>query len=118
MRGGQTQDALAFVGEGGLYLTDTSTVSKVSETGLDAFFENKRVHRGAVVFFKDSDILFSVGLSALDSVIITDVQFKLEGQTWVRWEVPFQQASSVYFNFATYIALCDGTAESQADRVE
>lgn len=102
-------DALAFVGEGGLFVTDASQVIRVSETVLDDFFQNKKVVRGAVAFFKDGDILYAVTLE--DSNGDTeDVQFKREDGYWVRWNVPFMQSASIVEgNKATLVLVADGT---------
>ena len=102
-------DALAFVGEGGLFLTDASQVIRASETVLDDFFQDKKVVRGAVAFFKDGDILYAVTLE--DSKGDTqDVQFKREDAYWVRWNLPFMQSASIIeANRATLVLVADGT---------
>ena len=87
-------DALAFVGEGGLFVTDASRVIRVSETVLDDFFQDKKVVRGAVAFFKDGDILYAVTLEDGDGNT-EDVQFKREDGYWVRWNLPFMQSASI-----------------------
>ena len=102
-------DALAFVGEGGLFVTDASQVIRASETVLDDFFQNKKVVRGAVAFFKDGDILYAVTLEDRDGNT-EDVQFKREDGYWVRWNVPFMQSASIIeANRATLVLVADGT---------
>lgn len=102
-------DALAFVGEGGLFITDASQVIRASETVLDDFFQNKKVVRGAVAFFKDGDILYAVTLEDRDGNT-EDVQFKREDGYWVRWNVPFMQSASIIeANRATLVLVADGT---------
>ena len=104
-------DALAFVGEGGLFVTDASQVIRVSETVLDDFFQDREVVRGAVVFFKDGDVLYSVSLK--DSGGNTeDVQFKREDAYWVRWNLPFMQSATIVEdNRATLVLVADGTGQ-------
>ena len=102
-------DAPAFVGEGGLFVTDASAVVRISETVLDDFFQNKRVVRGAVAFFKDGDILYAVTLEDSDGNT-EDVQFKREDGYWVRWNLPFMQSASIIeANRATLVLVADGT---------
>ena len=102
-------DALAFVGEGGLFLTDASRVVRSSETVLDDFFQDKKVRRGAVAFFKDGDVLYSVTLEDRDGKT-QDYQFKREDAYWVRWSVPFMQSASIVEdNKATLVLVADGT---------
>lgn len=95
----KTLDALAFVGEGGLYATDGSTALKLSDVVLDAFFNDKTLERGGVIFFKDNDILFSVD----------DDQFKMEDKYWTRWTFPFIQSASILQNKRTLVLVADGT---------
>lgn len=102
-------DALAFVGEGGLFVTDASQVIRASETVLDDFFQDKEVVRGAVAFFKDGDILYAVTLEDRDGNT-QDVQFKREDGYWVRWNLPFIQSASIAAgNKATLVLVADGT---------
>ena len=104
-------DALAFVGEGGLFVTDASRVIRVSETVLDDFFQDKKVVRGAVAFFKDGDILYAVTLEDSDGNT-EDVQFKREDGYWVRWNLPFMQSASIIeANRATLVLVADGTGQ-------
>ena len=107
----QITDALAFVGEGGLFVTDASQVIRASETVLDDFFQDKKVVRGAVAFFKDGDILYAVTLE--DSNGDTqDVQFKREDGYWVRWNLPFMQSATIVEgNKATLVLVADGTGQ-------
>ncbi|MDE0323130.1 MAG: hypothetical protein OXN27_04350 [Candidatus Poribacteria bacterium] len=103
-------DALAFVGEGGLFMTDASQVIRASETVLDGFFQDKKVIRGAVAFFKDGDVLYSVTLE--DSHGNTaDVQFKREDGYWVRWNLPFMQSASIVEGSLTLVLVADGTGQ-------
>lgn len=102
-------DALAFVGEGGLFVTDASAVVRVSETVLDDFFQDKKVVRGAVAFFKDGDVLYSVTLEDRDGNT-EDIQFKREDGYWVRWNLPFMQSATIVeMNKATLVLVADGT---------
>lgn len=104
-------DALAFVGEGGLFVTDASQVIRASETVLDDFFQDKKVVRGAVAFFKDGDILYAVTLEDRDGNT-EDVQFKREDGYWVRWNLPFMQSASIVEgNRATLVLVADGTGQ-------
>lgn len=100
---GKTADALAFVGEGGLYATDGSTALKLSDVVLDAFFNDKTLERGGVIFFKDNDILFNVSTDA------EDVQFKMEDKYWTRWAFPFKQSVSILQNKNTRVLVVDDT---------
>ena len=103
-------DALAFVGEGGLFVTDASQVIRASETVLDDFFRDKRVVRGAVAFFKDDDILYAVTLEDRDGST-EDIQFKREDGYWVRWNLPFMQSASIIEanRETTLVLVADGT---------
>ena len=104
-------DALAFVGEGGLFVTDASQVIRASETVLDDFFQDKKVVRGAVAFFKDDDILYAVTLEDRDGNA-EDIQFKREDGYWVRWNLPFMQSASIIeANRATLVLVADGTGQ-------
>ena len=104
-------DALAFVGEGGLFVTDASAVVRISETVLDDFFTDQKVVRGAVAFFKDGDVLYSVTLKDRDGNTV-DYQFKREDAYWVRWSVPFMQSASIVEdNEATLVLVADSTGE-------
>lgn len=104
-------DALAFVGEGGLFVTDASAVVRASETVLDGFFQDKKVVRGAVAFFKDGDILYAVTLEDREGNT-ADVQFKREDGYWVRWNLPFMQSATIVAgNKATLVLVADGTGQ-------
>ena len=104
-------DALAFVGEGGLFVTDASAVVRISELVLDDFFVDKKVVSGAVAFFKDGDVLYSVTLSDRDANT-QDYQFKREDGYWVRWSVPFMQSASlVEDNETTLVLVADGSGQ-------
>lgn len=96
---------------GGLFITDASQVIRASETVLDDFFQDKKVIRGAVAFFKDGDILYAVTLE--DSNGDTEnVQFKREDGYWVRWNLPFMQSASIVEgNKATLVLVADGTGQ-------
>lgn len=104
-------DTLAFVGEGGLYLTDASQVVRTSEVILDEFFQNRKAISGAVAFFKDGDVLFSVTLEDNDGSILI-YQFKREDGYWVRWNLPFMQSTSIVSdNKATLVLIADNTGQ-------
>ena len=100
-------NALAFVGEGGLFLTDASTVTNISENILDRFFRNQNITRGAITFLKDNDILFSLTLRDSNSTE-THHQFKLEDAYWTRWNLLFRQAASIIKDNQTLVLIADG----------
>lgn len=104
-------NALAFVGEGGFFITDASSVVRASETILDDFFINKKVIRGAVAFFKDGDVLFAIAVKD-DEDNVTEYQFKIEDEYWVRWNIAFQQSASVVEdNEATLVLVADNSGQ-------
>ena len=79
------KDTLGFLGRGGLYLTDASSVEFISDEALDGFFDAQIVKRGSLVFFQDNAILFFVGLQPVGGREITDHMFLFDDRHWVRW---------------------------------
>ncbi len=82
---GVMKDALGFLGNRGLYLTDASSVEFVSDEALDGFFDAQVVRRGSVVFLQDNTILFFVGLQPVEKREITDYIFLFDNRHWLRW---------------------------------
>jgi len=103
----KTISALAFVGEAGLYITDASNTVRLSETILDPFFYDKKATLGSVVFFKDNDILFNVTLE--EEGIKTTHQIKFEDGYFTKWNLTFNQGTSIVVNNETFILFADGT---------
>lgn len=56
----ELEQGIAFIGRGGLYLTDGVSIQKQSTVMLDGFFENNPAVDGAVALLPDNDVLFSV----------------------------------------------------------
>ena len=104
----RTTNAVAFVGEGGLYLCDSAQVLRSSEIVLDEFFKNHKVTRGAVAFFQDNDVLYSVTLEDRDGTG-KDYQFKLEDRYWVRWNLDFIQSTHIVSDKETVVLVADGS---------
>ena len=84
-------EGVVFVSTAGLYITDGSTVQKISQP-LNDIWKGKKTLRGAASFLPDNEILFSVRLeNRIGASGHTDYQFKWEGTHWTRWDLPFDQ---------------------------
>ena len=79
------RNALGFVGDGGLFITDGVEVHKVSDLVLDEFFEGEYIRRGSVLFVSDDTILFHVVLRGSSEPQDTRYTFLWDDGHWVRW---------------------------------
>ena len=104
-------DVLAYIGEGGFFVTDASSVKSLSEPTLNRVFKDRKLLTGSVVFLQDGDILF-------DFKTPTDrFQYKLEDSAWARWtDINIVQAATIIekvsdVDQATLVLLADGTGQ-------
>ena len=106
---GKLKDYFGYITENGLYLSDNTTVEFVSDEVLDRFFENHSARTGAVVFFADDTILFSVGLLEVGFTNLEDFMFLYNDKHWVRWEgLKVEQLASLVTNDTDYF-VADGS---------
>ena len=104
-------DVLAYIGEGGFFVTDASSVQSLSEPTLNRIFKDRKLLTGSVVFLQDGDILF-------DFKTPTDrFQYKLEDSAWARWTgIDIIQAATIIekvsdVDQATLVLIADGTGQ-------
>lgn len=89
--------AIAYVGESGLFLTSGAQIQMISDIALDAFFQDKKILDGSVMFFQDNDMLFSVHTEN------ENLAFKFEDGAWSRWDnIKMIQTAQIVADNETY----------------
>lgn len=113
-------DGLGFVGESGFYLCNGSEVVQISDKTLDEYFRGRTVIEGAVSFFQDGDILFSVtlGRNLIGDTSRETMQFVFSGGVWTRWEAPFIQTATITPDDEDAIAYYVATGEPALRRID
>ena len=104
-------DVLAYIGEGGFFVTDASSVKPLSDPTLNRIFKDKKLLTGSVVFLQDGDILYD--FKTPDG----RYQYKLEDGAWARWTgINIVQAATIIekvsdVDQATLVLIADGTGQ-------
>ena len=102
-------DVLAYIGEGGFFVTDASDVQAVSDPVLNRIFKDRQLLTGGVVFLQDGDILYD--FKTPDG----RYQYKLEDGAWARWaDIDIVQAATIIEKVnnqdcATVVLIADGS---------
>ena len=102
-------EVLAYIGEGGFFVTDASSVKPLSDPTLNRIFKDGKLLTGSLVFLQDGDILFD--FETPDG----HFQYKLEDGAWARWTgINIVQAATIIEEVnnqdcATVVLMADGT---------
>ena len=104
-------EVLAYIGEGGFFVTDASSVKPLSDPSLNRIFKDRKLLTGSLVFLQDGDILFD--FETPDG----HFQYKLEDGAWARWtDINIVQAATIIekvsdVDQATLVLIADGTGQ-------
>ncbi len=103
--------ALAYVGEGGFFISNASDVQAVSDPSLNRIFKDKNLLSGGVIFLQDGDVLYEFETATERSV------YKLEDGAWTRWsDLDIHQVATIIeevngVDQATLVLIADGTGQ-------